>query len=473
VTTTVALADPADLWRRWATLSAVHHAIGYEDTWFLSTTAVGLHHDDGGGNWAHLTLVEGGRAVLYGYDHEYSATADADPPLDLLAGAPAWLPWDDLLPYAARDELGYVLWHSDGAWHRVSYPPPSSSSSASSPSEASSPSGASSSSGASSPSGVSSPPGASAPDASLPGVSSSGASSSDVSLPGVSSSGVSVPGAGGLRDGLLETAGAVLEESVARDELVEFVYAWGEHDVDTPQERDEVTRAAAGLLRAFSPQALRTLLARLVHTVPDLRAGVAAATRAGLTPDAPPPLCPAGNRPERRRVRKRSDGEHDRLVWAAMREETEKDRTPPVDTGELGALITWLRSRAPARDGRCSLLVYADGSSLAAHRGDHPPAERPGEGNFDFFRELSDLVRRLRAAEADDHYGRWLFLRIETTADTTTVERRYDSWPPWWEEKGGAGPWRSNLRTELNARDTPWRPAWTPLLDPSVAYRPA
>ena len=74
-------------------------------------------------------------------------------------------------------------------------------------------------------------------------------------------------------------------------------------------------------------------------------------------------------------------------------------------------------------------------------------------------------------AEAGEDYGSWLFLHVETTADGMTAERRYDSWPDWWEDNGSSGPWRSNLRTEVESRAAEWRPAWANLLDPSVAYR--
>jgi hypothetical protein len=154
-----------------------------------------------------------------------------------------------------------------------------------------------------------------------------------------------------------------------------------------------------------------------------------------------------------------------------MHDETERARPEPVPTGELGALQTWLRGRAPAGDGRCSLQVYADSNSLAAQPGDFAPADRPGEGRFGAFGELSDLVRRLREAEADEASGRWLFLRIEVTAHTMTVERRYDSWPPWWEDNGISGPWRTHLKAEVEARDEAWQPSWAPLLDAEIAYR--
>ncbi|MFI7599814.1 hypothetical protein [Actinoplanes sp. NPDC049681] len=397
--TTVDLPAPGPLWRRWSILAAALTALGHEDTWTVGPA--GAHHDDGGGSWSHLALVEGGRAVLYGYDRDYSETADIEPPLDLLAGAPAWLPWDELTRFAAQDQLGYVLW-CDGtaAWQRVSYP-------------------------------------------------------DDV------------------EDGLDSTAGPVLDERATHRELVDFVYVRGGHGIDTPAERAAVAEAADRLLAGFGPEALHELVGRLTEVQVDLPAALAVAARGGLMPGTAVPMVPPGSPPARRRIRKLSDAEHDRLIWAAMREETERTRPVPVPTGELGAMVTWLRGRAPAGDGRCSLLVYADDASVTAQPGEHPPADLPGEGRFGAFRELTDLVRRLREAEADDAGGRWFFLRIETTAGTVSVDRRYDAWPSWWRDNGISGPWRGNLLREVEARAAAWRPSWTALLSPEVAYRPA
>ncbi|MEV4706858.1 hypothetical protein [Actinoplanes sp. NPDC049316] len=389
------LPPPGRMWQRWATLSAALTAIGVDDTWTVGEP--GAHHDDGGGNWAHLTLVEGGRAVLYGFDHEYSATLEAEPPIDLLADAPAWLPWETLVDHAAQDQLGYALWYADGRWTRAAYPE-------------------------------------------------------------------------GVDDGLTQTAGPVLTDQAAHAELIDIVFEWGHHAVDTPAERTRVAAAAERLLHDFTPEALNELLEPLPTF--DAYAGLAVAKRAGLLPGTTAPQAPQGTRPPRRTVRKLSETEHDRLIWSAMHDEPERDRPTPIPTGELGALITWLRGRSPAGDGRCSLLAYADGTSVSARDGDHPPAENPEEGNFEAFRHLSTLIRRLREAEADTTHGRWLFLRVETTATGAEVERRYDSWPPWWEDNGRSGPWRTNLRAEIDERSAEWQPSWAKLLLPEVAYRP-
>ncbi|BCY14235.1 hypothetical protein [Actinoplanes sp. L3-i22] len=203
-----------------------------------------------------------------------------------------------------------------------------------------------------------------------------------------------------------------------------------------------------------------------------IEAALAAAGRGGITPGTRPPRIAPGQRPPMRRVRRISQGEHDRLVWSAMHDAAELRRPAPPDTDELGTLVSWLRERAPAGDGRCSLLVYADATSFSAQPGDHPPADRPDEERYAAFRRLTELVRTLRRAESDPRYGRWLFLRIETSATGYEIDRSYDSWPAWWHDDGVSGPWRTNLQEEMDGRHAKWRPAWTPLLDPEVAYRP-
>ncbi|MEU8813707.1 hypothetical protein [Actinoplanes sp. NPDC048796] len=400
--TDVDLPAPGLLWTRWATLAAGLTGIGYDDVWFVDGR--GAHHDDHGGSWARLALLDGARAVLFGYDRDHSGTADADPPIDLLTGAPDWLPWDDLTALAETDALGFVVWHAEGRWSRTRY-------------------------------------------------------------------------RDGVGDGLVQTVGAVLSNENTLTELAEIVAEWGRHELRTPAERDDVRAAGEDLLSAavrgqVTGPAFERLLGRLTEPTLDLAAALACADRGGITAGHRPPRVEPGVRPPMRRVRKLSQGEHDRLVWSAMRDAAELTRPEPPATDELEALAAWMRDRSPDGDGRCTALVYADATSLSAQPGKHPPLERPGEARFASFQELGDLVRRLRRAEADPRYGRWLFLRVQTTAADVLVERRYDSWPQWWADDGVSGPWRTNLQEEMAARGPAWRPGWARLLDPEVAYRP-
>ena len=399
--TDVDLPAPGLLWTRWAALAASLTGIGYPDVWFVDDR--GAHHDDHGGSWARLALLDGARAVLFGYDRDHSGTASAEPPLDLLTGAPGWLPWDELTTLA-DDRLGFVVWHTEGRWSRVRYPD-------------------------------------------------------------------------GVGDGLVDVAGAVLSTENTLRGLADVVGEWGAHDPDTPEERDDVRAASERLLAAavrgeVTGGAFEQLLGRLTEPALDLAAALAAAGRGGITAGTHPPRIAPGQRPPMRRVRRLSEGEHDRLVWRALRDATELGRPDPPVTAELEALTGWMRGRSPAGDGRCTVLAYTDATSLSTQDGEHPPADRPGEARYTAFHELHDLVRALRRAEADPRYGRWLFLRLETTAGDLRIDRRFDSWPPWWADDGVSGPWRTNLQEEMDARQPEWRPRWTALLDPEVAYRP-
>ena len=123
---TLDLPSPAEMRGRWAAFAAVCAARG----WGRSCHAAGAvwHFDDGGGNWADLHHVGGGRAVLVGHDHEYSDTYFAaaaeyfqEPETDLLAGAPDW--WAPPARAAMDRELwvGFVYGFEDGVWRRAEY----------------------------------------------------------------------------------------------------------------------------------------------------------------------------------------------------------------------------------------------------------------------------------------------------------------------------------------------------------------
>ncbi|MFJ8630791.1 hypothetical protein [Streptomyces sp. NPDC093568] len=114
------------LWARWALLAAVeataekeqtpsHHRIG---RWI---DEAGLHWDDAGCTWWILSDRGEGRFVLYGED-ESSDVKWHEPPVDMLAGAPNWLPYEELRDRLEGNELGCVYWYENGAWSRASYP---------------------------------------------------------------------------------------------------------------------------------------------------------------------------------------------------------------------------------------------------------------------------------------------------------------------------------------------------------------
>ncbi|WP_116246461.1 hypothetical protein [Nocardiopsis sp. FIRDI 009] len=113
------LPPPHLLWARAATMAALA-ALGCRTPLALDGRI--LFYDDGGGNTWRLTWVEGNRAVLVGYDHECSDTLELLPDsLDLLRGAPDWLPWEWVGGLEAAEQAAFVYWW-DGAWGRTPYP---------------------------------------------------------------------------------------------------------------------------------------------------------------------------------------------------------------------------------------------------------------------------------------------------------------------------------------------------------------
>ncbi|MFF7489185.1 hypothetical protein ACH4MW_05910 [Streptomyces luteogriseus] len=117
---------PAEvLWARWALIAVLeattegererHHRTG---TW---VDGEGLHLDDSGCTWWGFAPRGEGRYVLFGED-ESSGVKWHEPPVDMLAGAPDWLPHEHLKELASGYELGCVYWWEDGAWARASYP---------------------------------------------------------------------------------------------------------------------------------------------------------------------------------------------------------------------------------------------------------------------------------------------------------------------------------------------------------------
>ncbi|MET9955701.1 hypothetical protein ABZ135_29710 [Streptomyces sp. NPDC006339] len=119
------LPDPDVLWTRWA-LAAVVQATTEAEGAGVHRTGVwiddeGLHLDDCGCTWWTFSRTGEGRYVLFGED-ESSGCKWYEPPVDMLAGGPDWLPYEELRDRLAGNELGCVYWYEDGAWARAPYP---------------------------------------------------------------------------------------------------------------------------------------------------------------------------------------------------------------------------------------------------------------------------------------------------------------------------------------------------------------
>ncbi|MFF5974744.1 hypothetical protein ACFY7C_24815 [Streptomyces sp. NPDC012769] len=119
------LPAPELLWARWA-LAAVVQATTASEKDGVHRTGVwideeGLHLDDCGCTWWTFSRLGEGRYVLFGED-ESSGCKWHEPPVDMLAGGPDWLPYEELRDRLAGNELGCVYWYENGAWARAPYP---------------------------------------------------------------------------------------------------------------------------------------------------------------------------------------------------------------------------------------------------------------------------------------------------------------------------------------------------------------
>ncbi|MFE7270315.1 hypothetical protein [Streptomyces sp. NPDC057623] len=114
------------LWARWALLAAVATTTERERIPTVHRSGhwideAGLNWDDSGCTWWILSRMGEGRFVLYGED-ESSGVKWHEPPIDMLAGGPDWLPYEELRYRLEGNELGCVYWYENGAWSRASYP---------------------------------------------------------------------------------------------------------------------------------------------------------------------------------------------------------------------------------------------------------------------------------------------------------------------------------------------------------------
>ncbi|WP_329620171.1 hypothetical protein OG357_06180 [Streptomyces sp. NBC_01255] len=114
------------LWARWALLASLgattkeeSRPSGYRTGRWIDDE--GLHYDDAGCTWWTMSRMGEGRFVLYGED-EASGVKWHEPPIDMLAGGPDWLPYDELHDRLKGYELGCVYWYENGSWARAPYP---------------------------------------------------------------------------------------------------------------------------------------------------------------------------------------------------------------------------------------------------------------------------------------------------------------------------------------------------------------
>jgi hypothetical protein len=401
-----------ELWVRGAALAVAFRAAGFDDVWWRDDD--GLHHDDGGGNTARLVALPGGRGVAFGHDHEYSATTFADPPIDLLADGPAWLPWDLLVAPAEADELGFCRWWDGTSWTDGN------------------------------------PAGRGVDDelaAVLSGVAGDDAAAAGALVEVVTTWHEASPSPEevvGIEAAAAELLRAARTGSVTAPLLAELFRV-------APAERSDTNAAmriaAACGIADGAPRPARTG-----------RPGPATRRVRRLSPDAHDEILhdAMAREPERERpavtvgpqpVPGRLARAHGRGPWSAAER----------------ALLDHVRSRrAPGADRGVLVALVADSWATSTDDAEHPLDPADARAVF------TDMERAqaLRDADRDDAHGTWFFVRVEVGPDAERIDRAFDGIPAWWTaDRGRRGPSRDLLRVEVGRRAPEWRPSWASLID--------
>jgi hypothetical protein len=74
---------------------------------------------------------------------------------------------------------------------------------------------------------------------------------------------------------------------------------------------------------------------------------------------------------------------------------------------------------------------------------------------------LTNVLHELHRAEAGEESGAWIVARVRFDGARITLDRAFDSLPPWYT---GPGPTLRALNWEMQQRTGRWRPAWATLL---------
>ena len=113
--------SPKKLRRGWAANAALNAAYGSDG--LVMATEKEWYFSDGGGNWACIRFVSDTRALMVGFDHEYTKTGvteDTAADSALLKGAPDW--WsENLFPFPGGDTIGFIYGWEKNTWKRTSY----------------------------------------------------------------------------------------------------------------------------------------------------------------------------------------------------------------------------------------------------------------------------------------------------------------------------------------------------------------
>lgn len=114
------LAHPSELELGWR-LDAACMASAFNWNAFMTCAERhGWYYDDGSGTTARMVLLDGGRAVLTGWERAFTHTTDHG--IDVVATAPDWVRRVVRMSEPIDPAVGFIAWFEDGRWHAHEYP---------------------------------------------------------------------------------------------------------------------------------------------------------------------------------------------------------------------------------------------------------------------------------------------------------------------------------------------------------------
>lgn len=136
-------------------------------------------------------------------------------------------------------------------------------------------------------------------------------------------------------------------------------------------------------------------------------------------------------------------------IHRQMRDTHEADRGLP-DRPTL--LVQWLRIAVPP---------YPFQHVVRVDQGEVTPVSTVPRLTADATRRLTSVLQQVHGAEASDESGAWLIARVVYDGVRITLERAFDSLPPWFRAEP---PSLATLAWEMRQRTPRWRPGWSLLL---------
>lgn len=149
------------------------------------------------------------------------------------------------------------------------------------------------------------------------------------------------------------------------------------------------------------------------------------------------------------------------LVGSRLRDQVHGQMRDGVETDRMlmrrpPSLVQWVRINGPSSPFEYSVMKLRDRIIPA-------PTNTPLSTAA--VSSLTNVLSSLHRDEADEESGAWLFARVTFDGVVVSIDRAFDSWPPWHQVRNSSdGPSLEDLAWEMRQRSQKWLPAWASLL---------